>query len=87
MIEPEDGTVRIHGKSQGFKGLPVRHVLTPIMDNDGTLTGETVNIMFTAWTPTPDELIALNAGANVIISMWGNLPPPMQVTTGKIPEN
>lgn len=85
MIEPEDGTVRVHGKSQGFKGLPVRHVLTPLANDDGTLTGEHVNIMSTAWMPTPEELAALNAGANVIIAMWGNRPPPMMVTVGKVP--
>jgi hypothetical protein len=28
-----------------------------------------------AWEPTPEELAALNAGASVVLTMWGGLAP------------
>ena len=33
----------------------------------------------TAWIPTPDELAALNAGAPVYLTVWGNGHPPVYV--------
>lgn len=83
-IEPLDGTVRVHGVSQGFKGLPVRHSDRPL-EKDGKLTGSTVHIIATAWTPTPEELTKLNAGGNVIIEEWAMLPNPMNVSVGDPP--
>lgn len=76
IARPRGNNVRVHGKSQGFLGLPVNHV----REDDG------VNVMETAWTPTPDELSALNAGANVTVSIWGDLPPPMLVFTSAPPD-
>lgn len=73
---PKGNNIRVHGKSQGFLGLPVNHV----REDNG------VNVMETAWTPTPAELEALKAGANVTISIWGELPPPMMVFTSEPPD-
>jgi hypothetical protein len=74
------GHTRICGKSQGFMGLPLR---------DATLDVEgvgLVNEMTSAWLPTPKELEALNAGAAVHVKIWGNVPAPMLVEVGEIPE-
>lgn len=67
------GANRVCGKSQGFLGLPIRD--TTIKANDGTV----YNVMNTAWTPTPDELLILNAGGNVVIAQIGTTPLPMAV--------
>ena len=32
-----------------------------------------------AWVPTPDELVRLNAGEPVYLSVWGNGHPPVYV--------
>ena len=32
-----------------------------------------------AWMPTPDELVRLNAGEPVYLSVWGNVHPPVYV--------
>ena len=32
-----------------------------------------------AWMPTPDELVRLNAGEPVYLSVWGNGHPPVYV--------
>ena len=32
-----------------------------------------------AWVPTPDELVRLNAGEPVYLSVWGNGHPPVSV--------
>ena len=74
------GATRVCGKSQGFMGLPVRdHTIHP--EGYGP-----VNVMTTAWLPTPKELEALNKGAPVHVEIWGNSPPPMLVLTGDSPE-
>lgn len=76
------GEVRVHGKSQGFMGLPVRHetVIDPQM-------GE-CNEMTCAWLPTPEELRLLNEGAAVHVHIrgWTN-PPPMLVDVGEVPSD
>jgi len=71
-----EGATAVHGKSQGYKGLPVRHEKT----TDGT------PIMVTAWIPTPDELAALAAGASIHVHILGSVPPPMKVTVGEPPK-
>lgn len=60
IIAHIEGATRICGKAQGYLGLPLRDEL--IRD---TVNGEGTPAMVTAWTPTPDELAALNAGASV----------------------
>lgn len=68
-----NGLTRILGKSQGFFGLPIR---------DEVREGNTP-VMVSSWTPTPKELEALNAGANVEIAIWGTAHPPIRVEVGK----
>lgn len=72
MIE---GVTRVCGKAQGYLGLPVRDELS------GTWP-----CMVTAWTPSPAELTALNAGASVNVLILGTSPPPMKVEVGPVPE-
>ncbi len=68
-----DGTTRVLGRSQGYLGLPVRD-------------GESDNgrpIMTTAWEPTPDEVVAIVAGAKVEVIIMGDQHPPIKVVVGK----
>lgn len=80
MIARIPGATRVLGKSQGYLGLPVR---------DEVIT-EAVNgpkpAMTTAWSPTPDELAKLNAGASVHVSIIGTVHPPILVAVGEAPE-
>lgn len=71
LIARIEGANRVCGQSQGFLGLPVRDEIV-----DG------VNIMHTAWEPTPDELAALLNGAKIIVSVIGNNPQPIMLTVG-----
>lgn len=77
---PPGNNIRIHGKAQGFLGLPVHH------DEQTLPDGETVHVLRTAWTPTPDELERLNAGASVIMEEWATLPTPRLAWVGEAPE-
>lgn len=75
---PPGGNVRVHGKSQGYLGLPVHH----FRYEDGTPA------MLTAWTPSPAELEALNKGANIMVRMINSsVPLPMMVYTGEPAED
>ena len=81
MIAAIEGADARIGKSQGYKGLPVR------CDNFEGHPG-----MTSAWQPTSDELRRLNEGANVQVSVLGEglLPgaqPPMIVTVGEVPDH
>ena len=69
------GATRVCGKAQGYLGLPVRDEL------NGTFP-----CMITAWTPSPGELAAINAGASVHVMILGTAPPPMRVEVGPVPE-
>jgi len=42
--------------------------------------------MTTAWTPTPQELAALMAGASVHFCILGTAYPPITVSVGPTPE-
>lgn len=64
------------GKSQGYLTLFIR---------ERTLPGG-FPVMDSAWTPTPDELARLNAGASVILSVVGTAHPPVMITVGEVPE-
>jgi hypothetical protein len=81
IIAHIEGATRICGKAQGYLGLPLRDELI----ND-TVNGEATPAMVTAWTPTPEELAALNAGAAVHVRILGSTPPPMMVLVGPAPE-
>lgn len=83
MINRTEGSeVRIHGKSQGYLGLPCRH--EGVIDQ---ASGCEVHAITTAWLPTPDELEALNKGAAVHVqTLYLTNPVPMMVTVGEVPE-
>ena len=72
MIEDCDAII---GKSQGYKGLPIK-----AFDCDGTPG------LKTAWEPTPAEIAALQSGAKIHVTILGTAHPPMLVTVGEIPE-
>ncbi|MDJ1632687.1 hypothetical protein [Rhizobium rhizogenes] len=77
MIE---GATRIIGKSQGYLGLPIRdEAINCTVGGDGT------PCMVTAWQPTPDELVRLNAGASVHLRLLGTAHPPVMVEVGEAP--
>lgn len=79
IIAMIERATRICGKSQGFLGLPIRDEM--VDDNAGGIC----NSMITAWTPTPEELERLKAGANVHVRILGSMPMPMKVEVGEVP--
>jgi hypothetical protein len=73
------GATRVIGKSQGYMGLPLRdEVVTCSVAGDG------VPCMVTAWEPTPDELVRLNAGASVHVRLVGTAHPPIIVDVAEV---
>lgn len=74
------GATRVCGKEQGYFGLPIRDDLIHERVN-----GPGTPIMTTAWTPSPEELALLNAGANVHVRICGEVPAPMMVEVGPAP--
>ncbi len=77
MIE---GVTRIIGKSQGYLGLPIRDEIIQC-----TVNGDGTPAMVTAWTPTPDELDRLIAGASVHLRVLGTSHPPVMMSVGAPP--
>ncbi len=77
MIE---GVTRIIGKSQGYLGLPIRDEIIQC-----TVNGDGTPAMVTAWTPTPDELDRLIAGASVHLRVLGTSHPPVMMGVGDPP--
>ncbi len=75
------GATRVIGKSQGYRGLPLRDELIKCAVN-----GDATPAMVTAWLPTPAELAALNAGASIHIHILGTMHPPIIVGVGDVPE-
>lgn len=71
---------RICGRSQGYRGLPIRDEIIVVKDIGP------VSSMLSAWLPTPDELARLNAGASIHVRILGVVPPPMDVAVGPLPE-
>lgn len=41
------------------------------------------NIVVTAWTPTPEELVKLNLGEPVYLCVTGQTMPPVSLSIGK----
>ena len=72
---------RVIGKSQGYLGLPLRDVQLNCPVN-----GEGTPAMETAWFPTPDELVAINAGSPIILRVLGTQHPPVFIYTGEKPD-
>lgn len=62
--QPETWDIEKHGKCMS---LPAR--VDPV--------AETIS---SAWEPTPAELAALMAGASVILTVYGNVQPPVSIT-------
>lgn len=78
MIE---GVTRICGKAQGYLGLPIRdEVINDPVNGAGTPQ------MVTSWEVFPDELERLKAGAPVILSILGRVPPPLLLQVGAAPD-
>lgn len=77
-----DGATRVLGKTQGYLGLPVRDEVIECPTN-----GPGTPAMVTAWTPTPDEIARLAAGANVLVRILGTAHPPIMLDVGDPPED
>lgn len=82
LIGTIEGATRVCGKRQGFLGLPLRDVLV-----NCSVSGPNTPAMITAWQPTPDELKALSLGASVHVLVHGQVPPPMNVSVGPLPDD
>lgn len=54
----------------------------PVRDEDTTLGPA----MSSAWTPTPEEVAAIVAGASVYLTIIGRIHPPVCVSVGPTPE-
>jgi len=74
LVAMIEGPTRVIGKSQGYLGLPIKDVVI-----DCAVNGPNTPAMLTAWTPTPDELERLNAGAAVILRILGTRHPPVML--------
>ncbi len=72
IIARIEGFTRELGKSQGYRGLPLRD--ETVVD---AATGQVCNAMTTAWEPTPQELAMLNAGGKVYLQVLGTQHPPV----------
>lgn len=91
------GATRTIGKSQGYIGLPVRDNIDTSAEmatmqedlqtfDNGPDAGLEVPTMTTAWSPTPDELAKLAAGAPIYVRLVGTQHPPIKVFVGDPPE-
>lgn len=73
---------RVLGAPLGWKpetsgpcvGLPIRDE----MNGD-------VPCMVSAWEPTPDELLAIMAGAKIMLRVLGTAHPPVMIYVGDVP--
>ena len=72
------GATRVIGKSQGYLGLPLRDEL-----RNTTVDGPQTPCMVTAWEPTPAELVRLNQGACVYLTVLGTQHPPVLLEVGE----
>lgn len=81
---------RIEGATRNL-GAPVswdrdkdgRCLGLPICDHEGD---GGMPLMTSAWTPTPEELARLNAGASVHLTLVGRSHPPVAIEVGDPPE-
>ncbi len=76
-----EGATRVIGEAQGYDGLAIRDERI-----NCTVNGPDTHAMTTAWTPTPEELAALVAGASVHVCILGTAHPPIIVAVGPAPE-
>ena len=78
LIARIPNATRVLGKSQGYLGLPIRDEV-----RSTTVDGPQTPVMVTAWEPTPDELVRLNAGACVHLVLLGTQHPPVILEVGE----
>ena len=81
MIQRIAGCTRVLGKTQGYLGLPIREEKFNCPVN-----GPDTPSMVTAWSPTPDELARINAGAPIYLRIIGNQHPPVILEVGAVPD-
>lgn len=74
------GATRVIGRSQGYNGLALRDEAVHC-----TVNGPATPCMVTAWEPTPDEIARINAGAPVLLTILGDVHPPVMLTVGEAP--
>lgn len=72
LCKPRDWDEKENGRCGG---LPIR---------DELING--VPTMVSAWSPTPEELARLNAGAMVHLYVCGQVHPPVAINVGGAPE-
>ena len=72
------GATRVLGKSQGYLGLPIRDEI-----RNTTVDGPETPCMVTAWEPTPEELVRLNQGACIYLTVVGVAHPPVLLEVGE----
>ncbi len=74
------GHTNIIGKSQGYRGLPIRSILI-----DCPVNGPDTIAVETAWLPSPEEIGAMRAGAPIILRcLFGQ--PSVWLYVGEKPE-
>lgn len=74
------GHTRILGRSQNYRGLPVKDEIV----TDGA-SGQRVNQMTSVWELNPDELEMLKAGGKIYLSVFGTDHPPVLLNVGPAP--
>ena len=80
MIGRVANATRVLGKSQGYRGLPIRDETINCAVN-----GEGMPVMITAWEPTPDEIAKIVAGAPIHLIVLGMVHPPVMMQVGESP--
>jgi hypothetical protein len=83
MICRIPGATRNLGAPADWDGKTDPHCsVLPILDHQ--VGGR--NVMTSAWEPTPEELAALNAGAKILLSIFGTGHPVVSLGVGEPPE-
>jgi hypothetical protein len=75
-----EGATRVIGKSQGYRGLPLRDVTL-----NSTVNGEGTPAMQTAWIPDQDDIERICAGAPIYLTVLGTSHPPVMIEVGNPP--
>lgn len=76
-----DGATRQLGRSQGYRGLPIRDEVEVC-----GATNEKVAVMHSVWEPTPQELERLNNGGKIQLSVHGIVHPPVRLEVTEPPK-
>lgn len=75
-----EGCTRVIGEGQGYIGLPLRDVLI-----NCSVNGPETPAMVTAWKPTEEDLVRLNAGEHFHLRILGTQHPPVMVEVAPPP--